>query len=275
MRPMSDWRLMSQQARDAAYNNQLAVANSADLIEARNAASARFRVRHRTSLDIPYGPRPRNRWDLYPQSDDTAPCLIFIHGGYWQRNSREDFAAVASGIYRRGWALALPGYTLAPEASLTQIVAEIRRAVDWFAEHRATYGINGRLILSGWSAGAHLAALALDHPAISAGLAISGVFELGPLRDTYLNEKLRLSDIEIEQLSPARIPAVKKPMAIAYGAHELPALIKDSRDFHAWRKMADCSGPLVPVNDADHFTVLHELEAPDGVLTELLLSLLP
>lgn len=263
---------MSQQARDAAYNNLLAVANSSNLIHARDAASAKFRVRHRSSLDIPYGPRPRNRWDLFPQSDAAAPCLIFIHGGYWQRNSRENFAAVASGIFRRGWAIALPGYTLAPEASLTQIVAEIRRALDWFAENRAKYGINGQLILSGWSAGAHLSALALDHPAISAGLAISGVFDLGPLRDTYLNEKLQLSDSEVEQLSPVRIAPVKKTMAIAFGARELPALIKNSLDFHAWRANAGCSGPLISVNDADHFTILHELESPHGVLTELLLN---
>ena len=66
-------------------------------------------------------------------------------------------------------------------------------------------------------------------PASSAGLAISGVFELGPIRDTYLNEKLRLTDSEIETLSPLRLPMINKPLAIAYGTAELPPLVADSR----------------------------------------------
>ncbi|HLG90414.1 MAG TPA: alpha/beta hydrolase [Alphaproteobacteria bacterium] len=264
---------MSQQARDAAYDNLLAVVDSSHLIDARVAASARFRDRHRQCLDISYGPRPRNRWDLFPQKDNAAPCLVFIHGGYWQRNRHEDFAAMATGVHQRGWAAALPGYTLAPEASLTEIAAEIRLALDWLAAHGASHGIKGPLILSGWSAGAHLAALALDHPAITAGLAISGVFELGPLRDTYLNEKLHLSDNEVEQLSPLRLAPVAKPMAIAYGSKELPALIKESRDLHAWRAAAHRPGPLVPVAGADHFSILQALQSPHGDLTEQLLSL--
>ena len=123
--------------------------------------------------------------------------LVHIHGGYWQRNSREVFACLAEGVAQHGWSAALPGYTLAPEASLAGIVAELRLALDWLQNHGATYSIGGPIILSGWSAGGHLAALLLEHPVIAAGLAISGVYELGPIRDTYLNEKLRLTDEEI------------------------------------------------------------------------------
>jgi acetyl esterase/lipase len=228
---------------------------------------------HCEHLDIPYGPKTRNCWDLYPQNDATAPCLIFIHGGYWQRNRREDFSAMTAGVYEHGWALALPGYTLAPEASLTEIVSEIRLALDWLVDHGASHGINGPLLVSGWSAGAQLAALHLDHPAVKAGLAISGVFDLRPLRDTYLNERLRLSDNEVETLSPLSLATVAKPLAIAYGTKELPALIADSRNLHARRVAAHCAGALVPVSGADHFTILEALRSPHGVLTEQLLNL--
>ena len=104
------------------------------------------------------------------------------------------FASLIAGPYAHGWAAALPGYTLAPDASLTEIVAEINAALDWLAANGAAHGINGKVVLSGWSAGGHLTAQCLGHPRVSAGLAISGVFELGPIRDTYLNEKLRLTD---------------------------------------------------------------------------------
>ncbi len=76
-------------------------------------------------LDLRYGPTERNTWDLFPQSDPDAPCIVFIHGGYWQRNSKDQFANLIAGPHARGWAAALPGYTLAPDASLTEIVAEI------------------------------------------------------------------------------------------------------------------------------------------------------
>ena len=122
---------------------------------------------------------------------------MFIHGGYWQRNSKDMFANLIAGPYAHGWAAALPGYTLAPDATLTEIAAEIHTALDWLAEHGPAHGIAGPIVLSGWSAGGHLTAMCLGHPSVVAGLAISGVFELGPVRDTYLNEKLRLTDEEI------------------------------------------------------------------------------
>ncbi|MBN8910103.1 MAG: alpha/beta hydrolase, partial [Rhodospirillales bacterium] len=165
---------------------------------------------------------------------------VFVHGGYWQRSAKEGFANLVAGMRAQGWAAALPGYTLAPDATLTEIVAELHAALDWLAANGPKHGIAGRIVLSGWSAGGHLTAACLDHPAVSAGLAISGIFELGPLRDTYLDEKLRLGDDEIAALSPMRQPPVPKPLAIAYGTRELPALIENSRSFHAWRAECRC-----------------------------------
>ena len=94
----------------------------------------------------------------------NAPCLVFIHGGYWQRNSKDQFASLIAGPYAHGWAAALPGYTLAPDASLTEIVAEINAALDWLAANGPAHGIDGKVVLSGWSAGGHLTAQCLGHP---------------------------------------------------------------------------------------------------------------
>jgi arylformamidase len=268
-----NWGMMSRAERDAAYNNSMAVKNSAELNAAREAASAAFRKAHPGHLDLRYGPRERNAWDLFPAADPKAPCIVFIHGGYWQRNSKDGFANLISGLHARGWAGALPGYTLAPDATLSEIVAEINAALDWLAANGKTHGIEGKVVLSGWSAGGHLTAMCLGHKRVSAGLAISGVYELGPIRDTYLNEKLQLSDGEVETLSPMRLSIVAKPMLITYGTAELPPLVSDSRHLHAKRAAGHIPGALLPVAGADHFTIVHELRDADGALTRQALLL--
>jgi arylformamidase len=269
-----NWGIMSRAERDAAYNNPAAVPESAALLGEWRAASETFRSEHAGHLDQRYGPRERNAWDLFPAADPKAPCLVFIHGGYWQRNRKDMFTNLIAGPYAHGWAAALPGYTLAPDATLKEITAEIQAALDWLAEHGPSHGISGPVVLSGWSAGGHLTALALGHPSVAAGLSISGVFELGPLRDTYLNEKLRLTDDEILSLSPLRLPVTNKPLAIAYGTAELPPLVSDSRYLHALRAAAHAPGPLLPVSGANHFTIMHELRDTDGMLTRHLPLLL-
>jgi len=99
------------------------------------------------------------------------------------------------------------------------------------------------------------------------------VYELGPIRDTYLNEKLSLSDDEVANLSPLRLPLASKPLAIAYGTRELPPLVHDSRALHATRSAAHLPGPLIPLAGCNHFNALDELRRPDGALTRAALDL--
>jgi arylformamidase len=271
--PRLNWAALSQAERDAAYDNNAAVKNSAALITERNRASETLRASRNSFLDVPYGDRERTKIDLYPAADKTAPCLVFLHGGYWQRNSRELFAMLVEGVAAHGWSVAIPGYSLAPDASLTEIVTEISRSLDWLAENSESYGISGPVVLSGWSAGAQLVAMALDHPCVTAGLAISGVYDLAPIRDTGLNNALKLTDQEIAALSPLRLPAVHKRLDIAYGTAELPALVFDSIQLHESRIAAGVPGRLFPIEGADHFSILSELRRPDGALVDIALEL--
>ena len=110
--------------------------------------------------------------------------------------------------------VALIGYTLAPQKRLDGIVAEIRAALDWLDEK---YG--NKLLVSGWSAGGHLTAMAMNHPAVKAGLAISGIYDLEPIRHCYVNDKLGLDEAEARRNSPG---PTAKPLVLAYGADELP-----------------------------------------------------
>ena len=265
--PRLNWLGLSQAERDAAYDNNAAVKNSAELIAERNRLSAAARAAARGALlDVPYGDKERTKFDLYPAAEPSAPCLVFIHGGYWQRNSREFFAIIVEGFAANGWAVAIPGYSLAPQATLTEIVQEMRQALDWLAANGRAYGLNGPALLAGWSAGAQLTAMALDHPRVAAGLAISGVYDLAPIRQTSLNAALSLTDEEIASLSPLQRPVIHKPLAIAYGSAELPVFVHDARNFHRLRAAAGAPGELIAIDGADHFTILDQFRRPDGAL---------
>ena len=264
---LDGWDSMTHAERDAAYNNTAAVANVASLHAARAAASEHARAAAPSGLDLRYGPRARNLVDVFPAGDPAAPCLVFLHGGYWQMNSKESFACLGEGVRACGWAAAFPGYTLAPDVSLTEIAAEVDAVLDWLV-------CVGPEQVAGWSAGGQLAALALRHPGVTAGLSISGIHELAPLRDTYLNDRLRLSNSQIADLSPLRLPVVQKPFAIAYGAAELPALILNSVRFHAYRAAAGAPGPLLVAEGCNHFTILSGLCETGSRLTQSLVHLL-
>ena len=137
LRPGMNWETMSLEQRDLAYNNVAAVGADYAKKKAEEWAAASKVLRQKRSqhLDIAYGPKERNKWDLYPASDTNAPCMIHI-GDYWQRGSKEHFACVAEGALARGWSAALPGYTLAPQASLEQILFELQTAMDWFDQKK-------------------------------------------------------------------------------------------------------------------------------------------
>jgi acetyl esterase/lipase len=136
---------MSPEARNLAYNNiaHAGAEFARQKTEGWAAASAALRAQHPKHLDLPYAPGERTKWDLYPGADPRAPCFIHIHGGYWQRGSKEIFACLAEGALAHGWSAALPGYTLAPDASLTQITDELRSAFDWFDAKAADHGMEG------------------------------------------------------------------------------------------------------------------------------------
>jgi acetyl esterase/lipase len=267
---------MDRAQLDAAYNNSAAVTERDAIVADWAARSARVRREYAGRLDLAYGETPRERLDLFLAADPQAPTLAFIHGGYWQMNNKENFAFFAEGLLPLGINLAVIEYTLAPMARLERIVAEVRRSVRWLAEHLAEHGADrSRLYVAGHSAGGHLTAMTMPLPEVRGAIAISGIYDLEPIRLNYLNEKLALDTAEAERNSPVRhLPSTAGELAVAYGTRELPELRRQSIEYaRAWTERG-LPGRLLPVDGADHFTILDTLARPDGVLTQALLALL-
>src|SRR5882672_1826070 len=151
-----DWRAMSQQDRDLGLNNGVAVAGSGDMVAGWERRSAEMRARYSGHLDLRYGPRERNRIDFL-KAREKGPTLLFIHGGYWQTRAKEIFTVFAGGPMAHGVNVALIGYTLAPDATLDEIVAEIHAGLDFLSGQFPTLGAAAEgIVVSGWSAGGHL-----------------------------------------------------------------------------------------------------------------------
>jgi len=266
-----DWRRMSREEVDRGLNNGAAVAGSSDIISGWEKRSAALRQRHPQHLDLRYGPRERNRIDFL-RSRDNAPTLLFIHGGYWQHRAKEIFAMVAEGPMTHGINVALTGYTLAPDATLDEIVAEIHAGIDFLAGQLPDLGAaTGGIVVSGWSAGGHLTSMALSNQHVRAGVAISGIYDLEPIRHSYLNEKLGLDEAMSRRNSPmmqAGGPA--KPLSLVVGSAELPLLRKQTADFAGHRARGGLPVTYEEVPSADHFTIMNEMIAPEGRITTLI-----
>jgi acetyl esterase/lipase len=265
-----DWRKMSRDEVDRGLNNGAAVAASADIIAGWEKRSAVLRQRHPQHLDLRYGPRERNRIDFL-KAADKAPTLLFIHGGYWQHRAKEVFTVVAEGAMAHGINVALKGYTLAPDATLDEIVAEIHAGIDFLAGQLPALGADsGGIVVSGWSAGGHLTSMALASEHVRAGVAISGIYDLEPIRHSYLNEKLRLDEAMSRRNSPMMMPGgPAKPLSLVVGGAELPLLRKQTADFAGHRARHGLPLTYEEIPGADHFTIMNEMIAPGGRITTL------
>jgi arylformamidase len=270
-----DWSTLAQDARDGAYNNAAAVADSSAIVGHWEELSAAMRAQHPTSLGLRYGPRERNTIDFL-KAAGGAPTLVFIHGGYWQMRSKETFTFCSTGPMAHGFNVAHMGYTLAPDATLDEMAAEIHAGLDFLVGALPELGADPtRIVISGWSAGAQLAAMGLSHPAVKAGLAISGIYDLAHMRDIYVNSALRLDEAAVLRNSPGLQDAGSKaPLVLVAGSAELPLMRWQSAAFAAHRAMLGLPVQYEEIPGANHFTIMDELASPEGRITQLLTTLL-
>ncbi|ADP18522.1 hypothetical protein AXYL_05222 [Achromobacter xylosoxidans A8] len=203
--------------------------------------SADTRSRPEARLDLRFGQRASSVLDLFvPDHVPAPPLLVFIHGGYWRALDKHGFSFIADEYLARGVAVALPNYTLAPHASVSDIVDEACTAVSWLTAQGERHGYDAsRIVLSGHSAGGHMAARALCRdlvPALAGRIrgyvGLSGLFDLEPLLRTSINRDLHMSVSEARNLGLYQRAALYEvPMVFAAGALETEGFRGQSRDF--------------------------------------------
>ncbi|WP_157155204.1 MULTISPECIES: alpha/beta hydrolase [unclassified Diaminobutyricimonas] len=235
-------------------------------------------------LDIPYGPTLAERLDVFP-GEPGGPVVVFIHGGYWRLNSRKGFSFMARGLVGRGATMVIPSYALCPTVSLDEIVRQQRAAVAWTYRHAAEFGADPeRLIVSGHSAGGHATAVLLDtdwegvyglpENTIRGGCAISGLFDIRPLRNTFLQPSLQLTGDQVIKYSPILdLPTSAPPLLVTLGGLQTEEFDRQSKDFFdAWRA-AGLTGDYYKQPDRNHFDELFSFVSPDSELIDRIMDL--
>jgi arylformamidase len=265
---------------EAEYNNRRRVPESSAIALRWQAASAAYARSADAEHDQPYGQGERQRYDLFRARRPRPALIVYIHGGYWQRGDRKDYAFVAEAFNAAGIDVALPSYSLCPNATVVEIIAEMRLflAALW----RKT---GMRPVVVGHSAGGHLAAALIatdwkktgtlrDAP-IAAACAISGIFELEPLVGTSLNEALRLDAAAAIAASPLLWPppARGQTLIAAVGELESSEFHRQSRCIAARWRSAGLDTDYLPVTGTNHFTIVDQLVDPASRLFARILTL--
>ena len=276
-------------ALEAQYNNRARVADHAQVLQRWERASQAAREGSVCHLDLAYGPGAGETLDVFraaQPADVPAPVLVFIHGGYWRSLDKAQHSFVAPAFNADGALVVVPNYALCPAVGVEHIALQLTQALAWVFRHAAQFGGDAsRIAVVGHSAGAHLAAMLLscrwkevgdDLPAqmVAGALAISGVYDLEPLRLTpSLQTDLQLTPAAVRRLSPAFFPRPKAGRLYAtVGADESDEFLRQNR------LIRDVWGPTaVPVCEVvpgkNHFTVMESLADPRGRLHDLALRL--
>lgn len=299
---------------DTAYNVQRGVGS-----ELFGQLMARYRAEsERAVAGLPghpglvYDTTSGERLDVWGTTGAPRPVFVFLHGGYWRALSRADSAFMARMLHDRGVATVVPDYTLAPHATLEEIVRQTRAAVAWVHRHGRAHGLDpDRIVVGGSSAGGHLTgmvmvggwqrALGLPDDVVKAAMPFSGLFDLRPMTRLYVNAWLDLDRARAAALSPALLPAARRcPAVIVVAERDGSGFLDQSRRFHRhWSTTpdGDPAGPGAPAPDAhrtvprapapdehrtgpmvvpdrNHYDVVLDLTDPDTQVSRALLDLI-
>lgn len=268
--PIKDW--------DDAFANMAHIVGSDALPDIWSTRAAAYRASGvAVDIDVPYGEHPRERFDLVWPDGTPKGLVVFIHGGYWMRLDKSYWTDLAEGARACGWAICLPSYSLAPEARLYQMTAQIGTAIE-----AAACRVAGPIRLSGHSAGGHLVTRMVSETSpltvdilerIAHTLSISGLHDLRPLMQTKMNDILNIDYQEAMSESAALLrPVIARPLTCWVGAAERPEFIRQSKLMtHMWEGL-DVPTLCTVEQEKNHFTIIEGLKDPLSAITRSLLS---
>lgn len=260
------------------YNARAAIPDHPTIFTRWLKDSAHVRRTHAALFDLPYGEASGERLDFFPTNRSDAPLLVFIHGGWWRSLDKSDFSFIAPAYTGAGINVALTNYTLAPEASVADIVLQQLRALAWLYRNAEKYDFDPRrIVVAGHSAGAHLSAMMMaavwpafapDLPPelVKAGILLSGIYDLEPVRHAeFVNIDLKLGAADIAPLSPAWMPqSHPAPFLTAYGGLESEEFRRQTELIA--RSWQPSHRKDVALPDVNHLTICDAFASPDQPL---------
>ncbi len=272
---------------DRQYNNQLRVPRFAEHVAFWQSESARARAELPGNLDVPFGPLPEEILDIFPPASPAngpAPVQVFFHGGYWRAFQACEFDFVARRLSEAGALVVIVNYALIPAVRMAELVRQCRAALAWVGASIGRYGGDAsRIYISGHSAGGHLVAMlqAVAAPPgepevaglVRGGVAISGLYDLEPIRLTYLQETLHLTAAEVQAFSPERhLPAKAAPLLIAYGAAESEEFVRHATHYGRLLRGRGVAVETRALAGHDHMSVCAALAERSSEPTQLILG---
>ena len=264
---------------EAGYNIAAARGGVDDVMQRWAEESAAQRDAADTSLDCAYGSHERERIDIFRSGKSDAPLFVYIHGGYWQRGDKSLYSFITPPFLDAGIDVAIVGYPLCPQVSMTGLTGSIRNAIAWLYRHADDLGLRAdRFNLCGHSAGGHLTAMAActDWPGFAAGLPadllksaipFSGLYDLDPLQHTSIADALQLTRAELHTLSPVFLqPAGDIPLLTVLGGEETGEFFRQTEQLHgAWSARLSTLDRYVEPG-VDHIDLIDRLADPGSGL---------
>jgi len=252
-------------------------------------AAERASARYACQRAIPYGPDEDHTLDLYrpPRAVGPVPVLMFIHGGFWRSMRATQFSFLAPAFVDHSVALAVIDYPLIPRVRMQDVVQACRLALVHLHRQTDAFGLDrSRIAVAGNSAGGHLVAELMDtawmtgmgfpEDGLCGGVAISGLFDLAPVAQSFQNDSLQLTAEEIARFSPLkRALSLRAPLRVAVGGAETSEFLRQSAEFALHARAHGAEVSHMEVAQANHITVvLDELAQPDRPLSQLTRDLL-
>lgn len=283
---MTLYRAMNKETLEREYSPSSCVDDIMPYIQSYidQSADAYDRLAEKCQRGIKYGPEDRSIVDIFiPSGKGPFPVHIFIHGGYWQELSVSESVFAAPNFIEHDVLFIALDYTLAPEATLSEIVNQVRQGVLWVLRHCEDYGgTPHNVTLSGSSAGGHLVAEVVaadwggngfDRCPLKGACEVSGIFDLQPLVHTYINDPLQLTVADVEDLSPEKhIPETACPVIFSYGGNETSEFKRQTRDYMAKWTEAGHMSRYIDMPEFNHFDVISELGNKNSPLFQAVLD---